>query len=146
VAALAAVLAGGLAGEWLLGAAAEWLQIADHWTEWFDADLVWGDRRLVAVALLEFVVFAPVVEEITFRGVLFGTLRRRFPFAPAAAISAGIFAIAHGYGVLGFTSVLWSGLLWAWVYERTGSLLPGMLAHALNNLLVCLSVMWLLRY
>ncbi len=62
-----------------------------------------------------------------------------------ALFSAGIFAIAHGYGLIGFVSVLWSGLLWAWLYEKTGSLWPGILAHAINNLLVCLSVMALLR-
>jgi membrane protease YdiL (CAAX protease family) len=64
---------------------------------------------------------------------------------PAAFISAGIFALAHGYGLIGFLSVFWSGLIWAWIYERTGSLLPGMIAHAVNNLLVCLSVIALLR-
>ncbi|TKB85135.1 MAG: CPBP family intramembrane metalloprotease, partial [Nitrospira sp.] len=36
-------------------------------------------------------------------------------------------------------------VLWAWLYERTGSLIPGMIAHATNNLLVCLAVMALLR-
>ena len=37
------------------------------------------------------------------------------------------------------------GVLWAWIYEKTGSILPGILAHAINNLLVCLAVMALLR-
>ena len=58
---------------------------------------------------------------------------------------AGIFGIAHGYGWVGLLSVCWSGVLWAWIYEKTGSLLPGILAHAINNLLVCLAVMALLR-
>ncbi|MEQ1680872.1 MAG: CPBP family intramembrane glutamic endopeptidase [Nitrospira sp.] len=47
--------------------------------------------------------------------------------------------------MIGFISVFWSGFLWAWIYERTGSLIPGMVAHAMNNLLVCLTVMALLR-
>jgi membrane protease YdiL (CAAX protease family) len=47
--------------------------------------------------------------------------------------------------VLGFISVFWSGMLWAWIYEKTGSLLPSMFAHAANNLLVCLSILYLLR-
>ncbi|MBH0189712.1 MAG: CPBP family intramembrane metalloprotease, partial [Nitrospira sp.] len=42
-------------------------------------------------------------------------------------------------------SVLWSGFLWPWIYEKTGSLIPGMIAHAMNNLLVSLTVMALLR-
>ena len=56
-----------------------------------------------------------------------------------------IFGVAHGYGWVGLLSVCWSGVLWAWIYEKTGSLLPGILAHAINNLLVCLAVMALLR-
>ena len=72
-------------------------------------------------------------------------LRRRFGFIASALISAAVFAVAHGYGVLGFASVLWSGVLWAWVYERSGSVLPGMLAHMLNNAVVCLAVILFLR-
>jgi membrane protease YdiL (CAAX protease family) len=80
-----------------------------------------------------------------FRGLLFATLRRRFGVAGAALLSAALIAIAHGYGVLGFGAVFWSGLLWAWAYERTGSLLPSMAAHAVDNLMATLSVILVLR-
>lgn len=143
--AVPAIVAAGLFGEWIMGRIAEPLNLTSHWTEWFDADLVWAPAPILSLSLLEYVVFAPVFEEIAFRGLLFGLLRRRFSLAPAAVISAGIFALAHGYGVLGFASVLWSGLVWAWAYEKTGSLVPGMVAHGLNNLLVCLAVIALLR-
>ena len=140
-----AVVAAGLWGEWVMDWLSEPLHLTSHWAEWFDADLVWASPALTAISLVEYVIFAPVFEELAFRGLLFAILRRRFRFLPAALISASIFAIAHGYGLIGFISVLWSGLLWAWMYEKTGSLLPGMLAHAINNLLVCLAVMALLR-
>ena len=58
---------------------------------------------------------------------------------------AGVFALAHGYGLSGFATVFASGVLWAWAYERTGSLLPGMAAHALNNLGVATALALLLR-
>lgn len=135
----------GLIGEWAISLLADWGNFASHWTEWFDADLAWGTLPVVVVSLLEFVVVAPVLEEIIFRGLLFGTLRRKWGVAGASVTSASVFAIAHGYGVLGFASVFWSGLLWAWAYEKTASLLPGILAHAMNNLLVCLTLIWLLR-
>ncbi len=140
-----AVVAAGLWGEWVMGWLSEPLHLTSHWAEWFDADLVWASPALTAISLVEYVIFAPVFEELAFRGLLFAILRRRFRFLPAALISASIFAIAHGYGLIGFISVLWSGVLWAWMYEKTGSLLPGILAHAINNLLVCLAVMALLR-
>ena len=146
VTAVLAVVAAGLWGEWVMDRVAEPLHLTNHWTEWFDADLVWGPSSLTAISLVEYVAFAPVFEELAFRGLLFAILRRKFRFLPAALMSASIFAIAHGYGLVGFISVLWSGLLWAWIYEKTGSLLPGILAHAMNNLLVCLSVMALLRW
>ena len=143
--AVVAVVAAGLLGEWVMGRIAEPLNLASHWTEWFDADLVWGTSPTLAVSLMEYVLFAPVFEELAFRGLLFGVLRRRFNWWPAALMSAALFALAHGYGLIGFLSVFWSGMIWAWAYEKTGSLWPGMIGHAINNLLVCLSVMALLR-
>jgi len=140
-----AAVAAGLWGEWIIGRGIEWWGISTHWTEWFDANLVWTSGSTLAVSLLEYVVFAPIFEEIAFRGLLFAILRRRLPFVPAALVSASVFALAHGYGVIGFVSVAWSGFLWAWVYEKTGSLIPGIIAHSMNNLLVCLAVMALLR-
>jgi membrane protease YdiL (CAAX protease family) len=57
-----------------------------------------------------------------------------------------VFGVAHGYGLQGFAAVTWSGMIWALGYERTRSLLPGILAHAAGNLLATLSFMLLLRF
>lgn len=91
------------------------------------------------------VVLTPVFEEILFRGLLFAT-RRRGLGAPGAAVASGaFFALAHGYGALGFASVCWSACLWAWAYEKTGSLGPSVVAHAADNLGASLSVLLVLR-
>jgi membrane protease YdiL (CAAX protease family) len=145
IGAILAVVAAGLWGEWVMGRAADAFNLTNHWTEWFDPNLVWASGSALTVSLLEYVIFAPIFEEIAFRGLLYAILRRRLSFVPAALLSASIFALAHGYGIIGFVSVLWSGFLWAWIYEKTGSLIPGMIAHAMNNLLVSLAVMVLLR-
>ena len=139
------LLALGQLGEGVMDMAGRWLGLSAHWTEWFDRDLVWGSRTLVGMTIFDTVVLTPVFEEIVFRGLLFATLRRRFAVGPAAVLSAAIFAVAHGYGALGFTAVFWSGLLWAWSFERTGSLLPSMAAHAADNLMASLSVILVLR-
>ncbi len=140
------VLAAGLWGEWMLNRVATFFHFTSHWTEWFDEDLVRAAPSFVVISVLAYVIFAPLFEELVFRGILFAVLRRKFCFLPAALFSASIFAIAHGYGLLGFISVFWSGVLWAWLYEKTGSLWPSILAHAINNLLVCLNVLTLLRF
>ena len=145
VAAVLAVVAAGLWGGWVMDRLSEPFHLTSHWAEWFDADLIWATPSMTAISLVEYVIFAPLFEELAFRGLLFAILRRKFSFLPAALISAGIFGIAHGYGLVGLLSVCWSGVLWAWIYEKTGSILPGILAHAINNLLVCLAVMALLR-
>jgi hypothetical protein len=142
---LLALLGVGQLVEGAMDFAGRWLGLSSHWTEWFDPDLVWGPRIDVAAAILDAVVVTPVFEEIVFRGLLFATLRRRFGTGAAAVLSAAIFAIAHGYGVLGFAAVFWSGLLWAFAYERTGSLLPSMAAHAADNLMASLGVILALR-
>ena len=66
--------------------------------------------------------------------------------APATIASAALFALAHGYGAVGFASVFVSGVLWAIAYERTRSLLPGMLAHAASNIQATAIVLATLRF
>jgi membrane protease YdiL (CAAX protease family) len=96
--------------------------------------------------LLGSVLLAPVFEELIFRGLLYGSLRASLSWPLAAIGSALVFGLAHGYGPTGFLSVLLSGLLWAWVYERTGSLLPCIVAHVVNNALVALTLLLVLRW
>lgn len=139
------LLAIGQLGGVAVDMAGRWLGLSAHWTEWFDPDLVWAEPLVVGMTLVDTVLLTPVFEELVFRGLLFATLRRRFGLSVAAVLSAAIFAVAHGYGGLGFAAVFWSGFLWAWAYERTGSLLPPIAAHAADNLVASLSVILVLR-
>jgi membrane protease YdiL (CAAX protease family) len=122
------------------------LDLAPHWTDGFQERLVWGTRGDVLADLLDSVVVAPIVEELLFRGLLYATLRIRLGPAPAALGSAAAFALAHGYGAVGFGAVLASGVLWALAYERTRSLLPGILAHGAGNLVTTAIVLATLRW
>lgn len=89
----------------------------------------------VIASALDAVIWAPIVEEIAFRGLLYSTLRRRLPMIWAAVVSSAIFGIVHGYSLQGFLTIFWSGFLWAIAFEKSRSLLPGMLCHALSNAL-----------
>lgn len=140
-----ALVAIGYAGDLVLGHLAELAGGPAHWTEWFDSQLVWGDPVEVAGSLVALVVATPILEEVAFRGLLYGTLRRAWGPAPSALASAVVFALAHSYGPWGLASVTWSGVLWALAYERTRSLWPGILAHAAGNLASSLALLGLLR-
>ncbi len=93
------------------------------------------------LVLLVAVVFAPCVEELFFRGFLFGTYREHKPLWMAYVASSLIFALLHldpnamnpSQMVALAVGIFTLGLLLAWTYQRTGSLFPGILAHALNN-------------
>jgi uncharacterized protein len=104
------------------------------------ADKLGGDASLAVVVLVIFAiaVVAPIVEEIVFRGFLFGTLSSRWksPFA-CAALTGIVFALSHvltsepvALAPLGFV-----GFVLSLVYWHTGSLLPAIAAHALTNVL-----------
>jgi membrane protease YdiL (CAAX protease family)/uncharacterized RDD family membrane protein YckC len=81
------------------------------------------------------VVFAPVSEEMFFRGFVYGALRTRLGLWPAAAISAVIFALPHissaDLSIVPPLAIF--GLLLAWLYEYTGSLGPPIALHMINN-------------
>jgi membrane protease YdiL (CAAX protease family) len=141
-----ALVAVSTVGDFVLDFAGAFLGLGPHWTDGFQETLVWGTRGEVAVDVLDSCVLAPVLEELLFRGLLYGTFRLRFGPGSATLLSAGLFAGAHGYGVVGFASVLMSGVLWAVAYERTRSLLPGVLAHAVNNVQATAIVLATLRF
>jgi membrane protease YdiL (CAAX protease family) len=132
-------------GEVLISVGSDALHIKAHWTDGILESLLWGSPGLVAGELLDSIVWAPLIEELAFRGLLYATLRTAIGVWPAIGASAAFFALVHGYGVIGFASVFWSGVLWALAYERTRSLLPAILGHAINNLFVSVEFIWLLR-
>lgn len=76
---------------------------------------------------------APLAEELVFRGAVQGALQ---PLGSGAVlISAVLFAAQHN-GAAGMLYALCMGLALGWLREQSGSILPGMLLHILNNLLV----------
>jgi membrane protease YdiL (CAAX protease family) len=139
------LIAVALVSDVLIELASRVVNLKTHWTDGFTEELLWSGRRRVVLEAIDASAWAPIVEEITFRGLLYGTLRLRLKVPEAALVSAVVFTLPHGYAVAGSASVLVSGLLWAVAYERTRSLLPGLLAHAANNLLSTLWLVALLR-
>lgn len=94
-----------------------------------------GSAISLIVSGLLIVIAAPLSEEIFFRGFMFAGLRRSMTIIPAALISAAVWGSLHlGAGNVGVVVQLSIfGLILAWLYERSGSLWPPVLAHGINN-------------
>lgn len=140
-----AALAIDLTGTYALASAGFALGFEGHWSEGLDEVLIWGAPASALLTAVDYVVWAPLFEELAFRGVLYFSLRSRLGPVPAALASAILFGAVHFYSVPGFAGTLWSGLVWAWVYERSRSLVPGIAAHAVYNGLYVLGQVTLYR-
>lgn len=84
------------------------------------------------VTVISTVVFAPIFEEWLCRGMILRGLLQKIHPAWAMVISALFFALIHGNPWQALPAFL-LGMLFAYVYYRTGSLRVTMLMHAVNN-------------
>lgn len=79
-------------------------------------------------------VLVPVCEELVFRGLVFQRLRMRGGFLSAALYSAVIFSLLHG-NMVQMIYALVLGVVYAYMYEKYGSVKAPILAHIVANLI-----------
>jgi len=77
-------------------------------------------------------VFAPLVEEIFFRGFLFQGFRERYGWQAGMLLSSAIFAAAH-LDLVALIPTFILGNVLAYVYHRSNSVWPGIILHFLVN-------------
>src|SRR3954462_5171936 len=93
----------------------------------------------IPVQVLLIVIAAPISEEVCFRGMLFGGLRRSLPRIPAALLAGLIFGGLHALtGVTVVPPLIAFGFILCLLYEKTGSIVPGIMLHMLNNVVALL--------
>ena len=106
---------------------------------WFDCRDQWRfTGESLPLALFYGCLLAPLVEEIIYRGFLFSAFVNKWTALRAALFSSLIFAAVHAYSGSGFVIITLSGILFCGLFRRTGSLWPGILAHAMINLFLLL--------
>jgi len=88
---------------------------------------------LILVVLLG--VIPGVCEELLFRGFVQSGLVREFESAPKAVVVTSLVFAAFHFNPWLFPMLAVIGLYLGFLAQRTRSLLPGMMAHALNNVL-----------
>ncbi len=81
---------------------------------------------------LSVMVIAPITEEIFFRSFIFGGLAGKYGWKKAVFISAFVFGAAH-MQLVSFIPTFLVGLVFAYLYQRSKSVIPGMLLHFTVN-------------
>lgn len=131
---------------WMLAAYAAFIALGQLWAQVVDTDATdklpdslgvdESTAALVAVCVLVTVI-APLAEEVLFRGYIFGALRNwRGPW-PAALITGIVFGAIHAGSAdaVFLVPLAILGVMLCVVREQTGSLLPCIALHAINNAL-----------
>jgi hypothetical protein len=85
-----------------------------------------------ALFLITGMFLAPLFEETIFRGFLFGGLRQRLGWRNAALLSSAIFGAMH-LSFAAFIPTFALGFLFAYLYQRSNSIWPGIILHTLLN-------------
>lgn len=94
-------------------------------------------------ALLTIGLATAIIEEVAFRGVLYGWLRTNVGPNAGIVLSALIFSLFHlrfinPGGLLGISAtlqVMLAGIALAFLYEKSGSLWPPIYFHGVNNII-----------
>ena len=115
------------------------------WHGWSGMSAPLVDMELLELAFVQVVVIA-LPEELFFRGFLHHLLERALPprrrvlgggVGWALVLSSALFAVVHLIKLdpRGL-SVFFPGLLFGWMRSATGSIMAGVICHALSNLLI----------
>lgn len=101
------------------------------WTSMIDIDSVSLEPTAFLFSAITSIFFAPVIEELIFRGVLFNRMKIRIGIVPAMLLSSLLFAVGHDFG--GIMSAFLFGLCMCILYLKTDNILIPMAVHFINN-------------
>ncbi|MDI6877890.1 MAG: CPBP family intramembrane metalloprotease [Desulfitobacteriaceae bacterium] len=96
-----------------------------------------------ALFLLLAGVVAPLKEEMLFRGLIYPPLRLAYGKGKGILFTGAMFGLLH-LDPMRFLPLFLGGVVLTWLYERSGSLWPSILAHGVWNALMAAAV-WLQR-
>lgn len=99
----------------------------DRWLE-----LIESQMRLGGWMMLTVVVAAPILEEILFRGIIQGSLVRKYGPWRGVLVASAVFGIVHGIPQQ-MVNAFFVGMVLGFVYYCSRSLVVVMVIHAINN-------------
>ncbi len=78
-------------------------------------------------------IAGPIIEEIFFRGFMYNAFKKYIGVFWAIIFTGAMFALLHAH-MVGFMPILALGILLAYLYERTGSLVSSITVHMIHNI------------
>ena len=94
----------------------------------------------LSLLIIEIVVFAPVAEELIFRGFLYKFLRQRFSFVLSAFLVSFLFALMH-FNFKSFIPIAVLGFGFCYIYEKTQNILAPIIMHLIHNSLTAVIIL-----
>lgn len=105
-------------------------------TEWvnsyIESSSMLADANVV-ISIIVTVISAPIVEEITFRGFMYGQLKGGMPMFAAMLISSWVFGMVHG-DLIWFMYAFLLGIVLTYIGEKCGALTAPIIVHMAFNL------------
>lgn len=77
-------------------------------------------------------IIGPIAEELFFRGFAYPVLRKKIGVRNAILLVSVVFAMLH-MNIISFFPILALGILLAYLYEKTGSMIPPITVHIIHN-------------
>ena len=87
----------------------------------------------VVISIIVTVISAPIVEEVTFRGFMYGQLKGGMPMFAAMLISSWVFGMVHG-DLIWFMYAFLLGIVLTYIGEKCGALTAPIIVHMAFNL------------
>lgn len=97
------------------------------------------------VTFIAVVIIAPFAEELFFRGFLYPSFRNSWGVIWAIVATSLLFALAHFQALILLPIYFFIGAVLAFTREKTNSIIPTILLHALNNFIFFLILLRLVR-
>ena len=88
-------------------------------------------------------IVTPLKEEVLFRGLFYPPLRRAYGRGMGIILTGTFFAFLH-FDLVRFLPLFIGGVVLTWLYERSSSLWPSIVAHGTWNVLMALAL-WIQR-
>jgi membrane protease YdiL (CAAX protease family) len=106
--------------------------MSENYLKMFELFLRANSTGELIILLIVAAVIPGICEEVAFRGLIQGGIRRTYGVRTAVIVTSLLFALIH-LSPWNFLALIAMGLFLGILRERTGSIWPGAVAHAINN-------------